>query len=307
MSVVSSPEALLQKKYEKLTGKYYVNGALKITVPDGMSGEQAEAKEAKILLKIRTLLEELRERYPEKMNSGRYWYCPKRERLRDQIVGFGVDKTAQTKTSLHKSKANEASDNCSLCTAAAIITECTGKLWNTTMVAQSLALKAPENYGVERLFADYAALEEDPKHELTEDRNDLSSQCSDANNLLQLKGLASWCQKMAGVVLLGQLGSINVPMKAGLAMAQMLKYNEGTLFAVRLTGLRVSHFNFAKRTQQTLVFIDYQTDRTEVLGSKPSVGTRPLKPEGKEIAEEELKNFKIVALAFQPSKQGVKN
>jgi hypothetical protein len=174
------------------------------------------------------------------------------------------------------------------------------------MVAQSTGLKVSDDYGAHRLFMDYSLLERDPAYQPKAESKDLCDQFNDDANLDQMHGLASWCQNVAGAVLLEMIGHLNKPLKAAHAMEMMKKFKEGTVFAVRLSCSGTVHFNFAKRLQingqEALVFVDYQTDRVEVIGSGPSVSLRPMAPEGKVIPESDLTRWKIVALAFKPQK-----
>ncbi|HEX4810747.1 MAG TPA: hypothetical protein VH325_17555 [Bryobacteraceae bacterium] len=297
MSTTASPDSILKQKYDDMVTNYTAARKLKLVYAPGTLGDP----EVDVPAAIRPVLNDLHERFPEKVNTGSHWCCPKTTESPRYKTELGTKFTFYI-TDLNK----ESEVNCSLCTAAAIIRECTGKSWNTTMVAQSTGLTFPERYGIDSAFVDYSDLLGNPNHQVKPPTQDLPGSPSDFASREQLFGLAQWCGLVAGALKISQLGTIQAPLKVDHALQEMMKFAEGTVFAVRVKCHTKVHFNFAKRIKtfgaDTLIFVDYQTDRVEVLGSGPSYSLRPMGFEGKPIPVQDFDAWSIVALAFNPGK-----
>lgn len=169
--------------------------------------------------------------------------------------------------------------NCALCTAAAVVTNVTGKLVTTDEVVRKLypkpELADPAQKALDSSGLDYAQLYQHPESFTRIGRTlqgggsmaDLSKTTT-ANNRAA-SGIRAAVVKHFGV---SDRGGEPDSMRVEQARKMMLspKY-DGCVFAVLVES--AGHWNFARRTETGVVFVDYQSDRDDMQG--PQGGANP--------------------------------
>ncbi|MEV6279670.1 hypothetical protein [Nocardia sp. NPDC051832] len=166
--------------------------------------------------------------------------------------------------------------NCGLCTTAAVITAVTGDFVTTADVVRKIhpapQLAEPAKKGL--AGRDYATVYQHPESFVSFGRNlqggdsmaDLSKTA--AVNAKAAEGIKSAAQQF-GVTAQGpQSPQLSF---AEAAQAMLQPTYDGCVFAVLVVS--AGHWNFARRTPDGLVFVDYQTDRRDKQG--PQIGTTP--------------------------------
>lgn len=166
--------------------------------------------------------------------------------------------------------------NCGLCTAAAVITSVTGDFVTTSDVVRKRH-PAPELHPLAQAGLagrDYATVYQHPESFVSFGRNlqggsSMADLAKTANvNIKAADGIKNIAQQF-GVT---EQGTQSDPLPFADAVRAMLqpKY-DGCVFAVLVVS--AGHWNFARRTPDGLVFVDYQTDRPDKQG--PQIGTTP--------------------------------
>ncbi|MEV0251668.1 hypothetical protein AB0H76_34120 [Nocardia sp. NPDC050712] len=166
--------------------------------------------------------------------------------------------------------------NCGLCTAAAVITAVTGSFVTTADVVRKIHPAPQLGDAAKTGLAgrDYAKVYQHPETFVSFGRNlqggssmaDLTKTV--AVNVKAADGIKSVAQQF-GVTAQGPQSAAQPYAQAVQEMLQP-KY-DGCVFAVLVAS--AGHWNFARRTPDGLVFVDYQTDRPGKQG--PQIGTTP--------------------------------
>jgi len=163
--------------------------------------------------------------------------------------------------------------NCSLCTAAAVVTHATGNFTTTSDVAAEFPYRGT-------LHPDFQA---DPAYQHSNTfSGDTYKKSGPANisdiNDSQIRGVISFCRDKinrgkSGILIVIESASQPLPN----AKAEMRAMGSEYLFAVLVEGK--GHWNFAHNPSQGLEFIDYQSDHADyagaVHGPDPMLGIRP--------------------------------
>lgn len=166
--------------------------------------------------------------------------------------------------------------NCGLCTAAAVITAVTGSFVTTADVVRRIYPAAPLVDAARTGLAgrDYATVYQHPESFVSFGRN-----LQGGSNMADLAKTVTVNAKAAdGIKAVAQQfgvteqGTQSTALPFADAVQAMLqpKY-DGCVFAVLVVS--AGHWNFARRTPDGLVFVDYQTDRPDKQG--PQIGTNP--------------------------------
>lgn len=166
--------------------------------------------------------------------------------------------------------------NCGLCTAAAVITAVTGSFVTTSDVVRMMH-PAPELADAAKTGLagrDYATVYQHPESFVSFSRTlqggssmaDLSKTVT--VNVKAADGIKTAAQRFG----VAEQGTQSAALPFAEAVQAMLqpKY-DGCVFAVLVVS--AGHWNFARRTPDGLVFVDYQTDRPDKQG--PQIGTTP--------------------------------
>jgi hypothetical protein len=187
----------------------------------------------------------------------------------------------------------EADVNCSVCTAAAVARKRTGGAhWNTQTVNQVIGETGNMAFAKWRRKTDGGLRTQLPGDAPNSDK-DLQD---------QVDGIAEWCSRTLGIKRRKIIGSASSPVSSSFALASMKAQDEGTLFAVYVyvplfTAYDpVAHWIFAEKQQGNIKFIDYQTDKAEVLGSSPTISDQPMKGGGLPMPGE----YRMIVIAFLP-------
>lgn len=161
--------------------------------------------------------------------------------------------------------------NCALCTTAAVVTNVTGRLVTTDAVVRALhpnpTLAVPAAAALQSGPLDYARLYQHPE---TFNRRSigrtLQGGTADASRINQTNLLAAAGIKEAvGLFGVSAQGGQPTSVKVGHAKQMMMSPRyDGCVFAVLVES--AGHWNFARKGETGIEFIDYQSDRPDKQG-----------------------------------------
>lgn len=190
--------------------------------------------------------------------------------------------------------------NCGLCTAAAVITAVTGNFVTTADVVRRIH-PAPTLVDAARAGLqgrDYATIYQHPESFVSFGRN-----LQGGNNIADIAKTVEVNVKAAeGIKNVAQQFGVAEQGRQAVALsfpdavqAMLQPQFDGCVFAVLVVS--AGHWNFARRTPDGLVFVDYQTDRPDKQG--PQIGVTPQLGVKATAADRNLGNQqKVSFLAF---------